>query len=281
MSSPSHPIKPWPGASAALLACIVTTMWTLPVCAQAETTAAEDYARGAQLYNEGRNREALEAFNSAVSKADDPIYVCNRAVVLITLEEYDRAIDDLTVCRDTYEMPDESRAQVDAQLKALDRFESMLRPRAREVARLIANPPAPTKTTDPEPTDPQPVTSPASPLRSAGWVSLGLGAGALVGMSAVEVVNRDEVARYKTDCADAGNLSGDVLAMCKSSQQTLKTQRRLARTLLISGGALGMTGVVLLLTTRRPAAKESAPRTWRLTPELGRDGARVVWTLSF
>jgi tetratricopeptide (TPR) repeat protein len=280
MSPPSHLLKLWPGASA-LLACMVTIMWASPARAQAETTAAEDYARGAQLYNEGRNREALEAFNSAIGKADDPIYVCNRAVVLITLEEYDRAIDDLTVCRDTYDMPDESRAQVDAQLKALDRFESMLRPRAREVARLIANPPAPTDSSDSPPPIIKAAAPAASPLRAAGWVSLGLGAGALVGMGAVEVVNRDEVAGYKADCAGAGELSGDVLAMCKSSQQTLRTQRRLARTLLISGGALGMTGVVLLLTTRRPAANESAPRTWRLTPELGRDGARVVWTLSF
>ncbi len=247
--------------------------------AQAETSAAEDYARGAQLYNEGRNREALEAFNSAIKKANEPVYLCNRAVVLITLEEYDRAIEDLRVCRDTYEMPEASRAQIDAQLKALELFEQTLRPRARDVAGLIANPPKQQDSgrepdgaiTPPEVTEPSTLT----PRRSLGWVMFGLGTGALVGMGAVEFVNRDAVARYKSVCLGDGPQPED-LDMCRVSQDTLSNQRLLARTLLVSGSVLAITGGVLLWSSRERSPSSSS---LRLVPAA--QGGKVLWTTRF
>ena len=242
------------------LSFALLTWWSAaPLAAQPEasspTSAAQDYARAVQLYNEGRNREALDAFDQAIEKGDEPVYVCNRAVVLMALEEYDRAIGDLEACRDTYDMSLERRATIDAQLQALSVFERVIKRQARELtARLAAppgEPPQPNSPAlDPLP-EPAPSASPsASPLRVTSRVTLGLGAGALLGLGAVEFIRAEEVSRYREACVEPSSLTPERLQRCERDQEALRASQRLARGLLVTGAAFGAVGLTTLVLSR-------------------------------
>lgn len=283
MPSSSRSLAPRP-LLALLCAC---ALWgALPSHASAQqppqSSAEEEYAHAIQLYNEGRNREALAAFDRAIARSPDPVYRCNRAVVLVVLEEYDRAIEDLTRCRDEYQMPDEKKAYIDAQLKALTVFERVLKPHAREAAALIASPPR-LVTTPPDRGPITPVTPPppaSRPLRPVGWVALGLGTGALLGAGGLEFYSRHDVQRYKESCLQAASPAPD----CAALQTSLRPQQNLSRLLLGSGALLALGGVTLLIVTRQePAPTQVTPtiQAARLTPAIAPGQGALTLTLDF
>lgn len=247
-------------------------------------SAADDYARAINLYNEGKNREALQAFDAAISKSNEPVYLCNRAVVLITLEEYALAISDLKTCRDTYEMNDRERAYIDAQLGALSIFEYVIQPKSRAITERVANPPeerdntiTSTVTTPIQDSAPSSPTGSSSPLRAMGWVALGTGAGALIGVGALELITLQEVRTFRQECQGK---QAPYAADCAMLQSTLTTQQKLSRALLISGGVLSITGAALLLISRTPTVTQ-AQRSWQLVPEISGHSATLRYQIAF
>lgn len=100
--------------------------------------AEHHYQLGAQLFGQGRYREALEAFDRSLTAFDDPLVHCNRAAALLRIDEVRGARDALIICRDSYENGSEDFQFIDAQVHGLTIYVEYVRPRSIEVARDIA-----------------------------------------------------------------------------------------------------------------------------------------------
>ncbi len=252
---------------------------------QTPPTAEQDYARAIRLYSEGKNRESLQAFNDAISKSSDPVYRCNRAAVLRVLGEHPLAIEDLTICRDTYQMSELEKGMIDAQLQALSIVEYHFSPRSEQIAKQIANPPEVIvkKDTDTSKPVPPPVIAkpkPSSPLRSLAWVSLGTGVGALIGAGALEIANRDDVNSFRTTCLEQRD-GGSYDASCSQLQSSLKIQQRLSRSLFIAGGALSITSVILMLVSQPRSPQDSPKQGLSITPDASPESVKLKLKYTF
>ena len=115
-----------------LLLCSAPTAWAQDDDAE---QAGENYQIAVDLLNEGRYAESVDAFTRAIELSPDPVFYCNRSAALVRLLEYERAIEDLTHCRDNLADAPEITARADAQLKALSLYTRSVRGRALGVAR--------------------------------------------------------------------------------------------------------------------------------------------------
>lgn len=247
------------------------------LAASSEELAAEEYAKAIQLYNAGRNREAIAAFERAITHSPQPVYFCNRAVVLLTLEEHARAIEDLTRCRDTYEMEPQELALVSAQLDALTLVERGVKRRARQIAAQIADRPTPT----PIPTPIQPETPPprqGSAARTLGWVSLALGTSALTSALTLSAVSQERVTAFGRDCQQPPSPAPS----CAEDRAILR-QRQAGFWGLAAGSAvLGITGIVILRATRsRDESPDTTAAEVTLTPAISAERAGLLLQFSF
>lgn len=201
-------------AALALALCHAPAAWAQDDD-DADARAGESYQIAVDLLNEGRYAESVDAFTRAIELSPDPVFYCNRSAALVRLLEYERAIDDLTHCRDNLADAPEITARADAQLKALALYTRSVRGRALGVARDIAAGPIVKKT---DPLDPPgPVTPPreSSALAVMGGVGLGLGGASLALAAGLDVLSQDVVADFKaastgSDPAEYERLRGEV-----------------------------------------------------------------------
>ena len=108
-------------------------------------------------------------------------------------------------------------------------------------------------------------------------VALGTGAGALIGVGALELITLQEVRTFRQECQGK---QAPYAADCAMLQSTLTTQQKLSRALLISGGVLSITGAALLLISRTPTVTQ-AQRSWQLVPEISGHSATLRYQIAF
>lgn len=256
---------------------IASLLVLVPAAAIAQDAREEEagayYARAVELYNQGRNREALDEFDKAIDAVPSPVYFCNRGIVLLKLEENLRAIEDLRTCRDTYEDLDEGgRAKIDAQIKALEIFELVFSPNARQAARDIARGPDQPVVIERPVVIPPPDNSSAS--RGIGWSMLGLGLVSLGGAAGLDIASRSMLEDFKDSRYDADNTRHQDLQLTLAKRQTA------FYALSITGGALAIAGVTTLIVDklRRDRAEDPA---MLIAPEVSREGASLQFHLRF
>lgn len=104
-------------------------------------SAEQHYQTAVSLFGEGRYREALDEFDEAIAISPEPIFYCNRAVVLVKLREPVAAVESMQICRNTFEGSEAELAQIDAQTQAMETFVATVRLSSSEVARSIASGP--------------------------------------------------------------------------------------------------------------------------------------------
>ncbi len=259
----SHPSPIHRAAFAALAAITFTASAPANAWAQGddEARAGENYQIAVDLLNEGRYGESVDAFTRAIELSPDPVFYCNRSAALVRLREYERAIDDLSHCRDNLGDAPEITARADAQLKALTVYTLTVRGQALGIARDIAAGPI-VKKTDPivPPGEVEPAPRPMSALAVMGGVGLGLGGASLAVAVGLDVLSEDVVADYKaastsSDRAEYDRLRGEVAWR----QQAFYGG-------MIAGGALVGIGAALLIVDALGSEEETKPTTLRLGP---------------
>ncbi len=172
----------------ALLSAAAVLLGSVPGFAQdphSEDTAEQHYQAAASLFGEGRYREALDEFDAAIAISPEPVFYCNRAVVLVKLREPVAAVESMQVCRNTFEGSDEELAQIDAQTLAMETFVSTVRSRSSEVARDIAAGPVVVEGPAPAPADD------SWDLASTGYVTLAIGLAVLGGALTLDLLSAD------------------------------------------------------------------------------------------
>ncbi len=138
--------------------------------------AEEHYRMAAELYGQGRYREALAEFDRSLELVDDPLVYCNRAVPLIKLGELREAHRSLVICQDAFPEGSEDRGFVEAEAEAVRVVLEVVRPGAMQTAAGMAMGPV-----EVPPVEVEPVERPGRALRVTGVVAMGVGAGLGVG----------------------------------------------------------------------------------------------------
>ncbi len=198
----------------------------------AQVDAEGHYETALRLYNEGRYRDSVEAFDRAIGVRPDAVFFCNRAVPLLKLDELSQALASLEQCRDRYADQPAEQAQIDAQAKALGLFVRVVRPQAREIARAMSAPaPAPA----PAPTQALGDDAPKRRgwrLRDTGYVGAGVGVALLASALTVDLISADLVTQYQ----DASR--GEDRAAYEQLRADVQQRQRLFWGLAGAGGAL-------------------------------------------
>lgn len=238
--------------------------------AEAHYTAAVD------LFNSGRYREALEEFDAAIARAPEPIFYCNRAVVLAAIESYDESLDDLRTCRETYATSAEEAGQLDGQIRG---FELLLS--ARRHATTMASLPMTDATQgsapDPEATTPEapldPAARPGRGKRVFGVTSLVLGGAMVAGALTLDQLSGDLRRAYIEESQGGDQARYDEL------RGQLERRQLAFYGLLGAGALLGVTGAAMTLWGTAQGAPQD--RRAQLVPQLGPGGAGATLRWSF
>lgn len=231
-------------------------------------TADKHYQQAMLLFNQGRYNEAVKHFNDAIELAPDPIYYCNRAVAHVKLDELNRAIESMTICRDTIGDPNEA-ALIDAQLNALRVFQEQLRPSARQVATSINTSNSP------------PIKPPVIIKKDEGWglsdfgiISLAIGGALAASAITLDVLSAEDVETLKKE-----HQSGDKRRY-DEAKASIEQRQPLWIGLSAAGATFALLGVSLIiidLSTDDDAPEQAAPIT--LSPAVSPDGfgAQLHW----
>ncbi len=245
-------------AALALTLCSSTSAWAQD---DAEQQAGENYQIAVDLLNEGRYAESVDAFTRAIELSPDPVFYCNRSAALVRLLEYERAIEDLTHCRDNLADAPEITARADAQLKALSLYTKSVRGRAFGVARDIAAGPIVKKD---DPLDPPGQVTPqreSSALAVMGGIGLGLGGASLALAAGLDVLSQDVVADFKasstgTDSAEYDRLRGEVVWR----------QQAFYGSVIAGSALLGLGAALLIVDALGAPAEPTTTTTIRVGP---------------
>lgn len=109
--------------------------------------AESHYQVAVRLFGEGRYREALDEFDAAIAISPQSIFYCNRAIVLIKLQEPEAALESLQTCQATHAGSAADLADIDAQRQAVEVLVAHVRPgvlatvSAINAPMLVAEPP--------------------------------------------------------------------------------------------------------------------------------------------
>jgi tetratricopeptide (TPR) repeat protein len=253
------------------LALIALLLCSTPALAQQASSAqqAEDhYQSAAKLFGEGRYREALEEFDAAIAIAPEAIFFCNRAVVLIKLQEFDAALDSMRTCRDTFEGDPRELAQIDAQLNALTLYVRHLQRNAAATATTIA--------TRPKSAPGTPPPKPGWGASDTGYLVLGVGAALLGSAATLDLLSADLVQDYR----DAA--TGPDPARYAQLKQDLSQRQRVFWGLTIGGSILAATGASIVLYNFISEDDTPQPISHAMIlPTISPDGTGVIFDLRF
>lgn len=162
-----------------LSVALLTPATTLAQEAHNERVEAEQhYQTAVVLLSEGRYLEALSEFDAAIALSPQAVFYCNRALVLVKLDETAEAVKSLRSCRDMFEGDESELAQIDAQYLGLVAYDDIVRPHALTVARDIA-------------TGPVPVAGQDAPwnISDVGLITMGVGAALLASAATVDLMS--------------------------------------------------------------------------------------------
>jgi hypothetical protein len=139
-----------------------------------------------------------------------------------------------------------------------------------------ASAPAPAVTAPP-PTPPSADTGTASIGSSTmGWVVVGTGGIALAGAAITAVLRQDSISRIDELCPSHQDCRRSDQKNLEDSQSKARTFGALAVALGAGGGALVVTGIVLVLTSKEPPSTGAA-----VTPWVGANGAGLLGAVSW
>ncbi len=240
---------------------------------------AEDlYSAAVQLYNAGQNRAAIAKFDEAIAVAPEPIFFCNRAIVLLKVDELDRAIDDLRECRDTIDPS--LRPQIDAQLAAVELIDRAVLPDARSVAQLIANPAPAAPVAQTPPTDGEGGVSDKAPvppehrwMRRTGTIGLATGGFLLAGALTLDLLSTGLREEFEAQAAGGANTSE---AEYEELRGRLRSRQIAFYSLSAAGLLVAVTGATFFVLGR-----DTSPRRATLRPTLTHRSASLSITWSF
>jgi tetratricopeptide (TPR) repeat protein len=224
--------------------------------------AEQHYQTAVVLLSEGRFLEALAEFDAAIELSPQAVFYCNRALVLVKLDETREAVQSLKNCRDLYEGDEEELAQIDAQYHGLAAYEEIVRPHAWTVARDIAA--GPLATNEPE--------TPWN-LSDFGLITMGVGAALMASAATVDLLSAD----LKQDFIDE---SEGGPGTSRERYDELKSDLELRQNLF---WGMGGAGAVLLVAgggmIAYHFATDDAPVT--VAPSLGSEGIGVQILTNF
>ncbi len=103
-------------------------------------TAESHYQSAVRLFGEGRYGEALGEFDAAIALSPESIFFCNRAIVLIKLQEPEAALQSLETCQQTHAGDQAELAEIDAQRAAVQVMVGHVRPSVLDTVSLINAP---------------------------------------------------------------------------------------------------------------------------------------------
>lgn len=126
---------------------LVFLLPTTPVMAQdphdSRELAESHYQLAVRLFGEGRYREALDEFDAAIALYSDPIFHCNRGIVLLQLAEIEGSLRSLLECEASFEGEESEKAQINAQALGIQTFLTHIRPAAISTASSLSQADAP------------------------------------------------------------------------------------------------------------------------------------------
>lgn len=221
-----------------------------------------------ELYGRGRYREAIEEFDKAIALSpQDPVLLCNRGVALLQIGEVSRARSDVSSCLEKTQDPGQ-QAVVGAQLAAMSSILDAVGPRARRVARAVADG---AKPKDPikDPVRPNPVPREGWGMFEFGLVAAGTGVTLMAGSAILDLASAGLVQEFK----DASR-GGVPRARYDELRAEVETRRTIFYSLLASGAVLTAVGAGL---TGFGWWSDQAS----VTPSVGPDGAGVTVRVSF
>jgi tetratricopeptide (TPR) repeat protein len=279
----------WPLVSA--LAALALLLGPSRALAQGQGEESEDekaervsnlYISAVKLYNEGRNREAIAKFDEAIALDPQPVFHCNRAAVLLKVQELGRAIEDLEVCRDEYASNAKERAQIDAQLQAVTIVDNTLLNHSRSVAVEIANPntakgPDTVVIVQPDPPGGGEEERRRGPLRWVGYTTIALGSALMVSAGALDLASADLKNQY-IKIADGG--PGTTQEEYGNLKETLRRRQQAFYIMGFAGIGLNTIGISsLIIDSLKPAKNGKESSLW-LRPSLD-GGATLQLRVSF
>lgn len=203
---------------------------------ESESAANVHYQTAVRLFGEGRYREALGEFNEAIAIRDEPVFHCNRALVLLKLSETEEAVHSLERCRDGFEGDEREFASIDAQLQGVSTFQYVLRSSAITVAQDIASGPI---------VGPTPRRSQSGwDLADFGYLTAGVG-GALLA-SALTLDLTSATLRDEFEAESRGGI-GTSSRRHEDLRGQLKTRQTAFLVLGISGAVVTLTGISMII----------------------------------
>lgn len=141
--------------------------------------AESHYQLAVRLFGEGRYREALDEFDTAIALSPESIFFCNRAIVLLQLREAERALESLETCQRTHSGGREELADIDAQRAAVNVVVHHITSGARDTVSAMNAPvlvaPAPT----------------GWGMTETGFLLAGIGAAALASAATLDFLSAD------------------------------------------------------------------------------------------
>ncbi|MFU8802803.1 MAG: tetratricopeptide repeat protein, partial [Bradymonadaceae bacterium] len=267
-------IRRWAGALGLALLMFVSTHAMAQDFADPHDLSARaesHYQLAVRFFGEGRYREAVEEFDRAIAMMPEAIFYCNRAVVLIKLDEMEEALRSMGNCREKFDGDPEELHQIDAQTQALEVVVRFVRIRAVTVARDVAEPSGVVA---------RPVTPPAGTPWGAsqyGYLSLGVGAGLLVGAATLDWVSADLREDFISQSRGGSGTSKEEY---DTLEARLRTRQQLFYGLAGSGAVLTTAGVGLLTYHVLAADRDRSVRAMVL-PGVGGDPFGMTLLLSF
>jgi len=229
----------------------------LPSLAIAQTEAELRYQEAVRLFGEGRYRESLGAFDQAIELEPQSVFYCNRALVLLKLQETSLALVSMQKCRELFVGDTAELASIDAQVKGLEVYEFHLKPKTMTIARDIAAGPLDRGISD----------STSWDVGDTGFVLLGISAALIASAATLDLLSAD----LKEDFVhESEGGPGTSIARYNDLKERLKTRQTIFYGLGLTGIGLGIAGGALLVYHY-----SSQPETIAL-PYIGPDGFGII-----
>lgn len=200
------------------------------------SSAEGHYQAAVRLFGEARYREALDEFDAAIEISPESIFYCNRAIVLIQLQEPEAALESLETCQRTHSGGAAELAEIDAQRAAVAVMLENVRESALDTVSSINAPML------------------AAPDVKRGWgltetgvLLAGVGVAALASAATLDFLSqdlRDDLAASATPTLGSSYQEG--LAQYEELRTQYVTRQRIWLGLTAAGGLLTLTGATLV-----------------------------------